>query len=214
MHPIKVLIAEDKKQFRQGLISYFRDYDFLEVIAEAENGRELLKLLNSTNPDVVLLDLSMPEMDGDQSFEFVMDHYPGIKIIILTNYDERELIKNYITRGARAYVTKNDDYFILLNAIKQVHETGYYYNNIEEIIGDLSEREQKRLGLKRREIEIIRLMCEGKTNKQIATELCIEIKTVEAHRKKIYQKTGTDSLPKFIAYAIKRGLNFLRGDKK
>jgi DNA-binding NarL/FixJ family response regulator len=209
---IKIIITENQKLFRDVLHVALASHGIV-TIAEAENGEELLALLLVHQPDVVLLDIEMPIMSGDRALKTISKAFPEIKIIILSQYDEQEIIINYLLNGASAYVNKSADIEVLVEAIQSVKTTGFYYKNIAVPIKELIDKQDnaysKGANFSRRESEIIPLICEGKTNKAIADELHIVVKTVEAHRKNIYKKTKTSSVTEFIKHSIKKGFSFL-----
>lgn len=206
---IDVIIADDNKQYRQGLVSLLSTFN-IRTVAEAANGLELIDLLKEKKPDVILLDIQMPVLDGDEALTIITKKFMNTSIIVITQYDEAELIKNYILRGAKGFVTKNSGIEVLVEAIRNVRAYGFYFDNIREVMTGVTDRELKKAYFRTREVEIIRLMCQGKTIKEIANVLHIVPKTVEAHRKDLYTKTKTFSQSTFIIYAIRKGLNYLR----
>jgi len=209
---INIIIAENQKLFRGILISTLAEYGIC-TIAEADDGAELMALLQVHRPDIVLLDIEMPVMSGDKALIKISREFPNVKVIILSQYDEQQLIVNYILNGAHAYVTKGMAISMLLEAIHNVKRHGSYYNNIpvaiRELIRQSDDAHLKNTNFSRRESEIIPLICDGKTNKDIANELNIVVKTVEAHRKNIYKKTHATSVTEFIKYTLKKGFAFL-----
>lgn len=206
MSQIQILFAEDHKLFREMLIITLRENNII-TIGEAEDGNELLDQLKTKRPDVILLDIEMPNMNGSETFEKVRKLYPELKIIFLTTHTEDTLIDFFYKKGAKAYLTKNTDIKILLETIRLVHENKFIrqYNNDKQKV----ESDQK-IKFSKRESEMIPLIVEGRSNKQIADKLSIGNKTVEAHKKNLFKKTNTQSAVGFVSYILKKGLNFLK----
>lgn len=203
---ISILIAEDHKLFRQLLITSLKEYN-INTIAEAEDGFQLLELLKTKKPDLILLDIEMPKMDGSETFSKIRDLYPELKIIFLTTHTENTLIDCFYEKGAKAYLTKNTNNETLVETIRLVYENKFVrtYKTEKQKI----ESEQK-IKFSKRESEMIPLIVEGKSNKQIADKLSIGNKTVEAHKKNMFKKTKTQSAVGFVSYILKKGLNYLK----
>lgn len=199
--PISILFAEDHKVLRQALIPVLEHYS-IHTIGEAENGVELLSLLKNTKPDVVLLDLQMKTMNGSEAFEKIRKLYPKLKIIIFSNHNDPMLINHFHAKGASAYLSKHDDVEHIVETIRMVHTGIVIFKDISPAPDELK--------FSIRETEVIPLIVEGRSNKEIAKELNINHKTVEAHKKRLYEKTKTQSAVGFVGYLFKRGLNFLR----
>jgi DNA-binding NarL/FixJ family response regulator len=203
---ISILFAEDHKLFRELLISDLELSNII-TIGEAEDGIQLLDLLKTKTPDLILLDIEMPNMDGSATFNIIRKLYPELKIIFLTTHKDAFLIDYFYAKGASAYLTKNTDTEIVKQTIRQVHENTY--------VPIYKERERKteegqKLKFSKRESEIIPLICEGKSNKEIADALHIGNKTVEAHKKNLFRKTKTISVVECVVFLIRKGLNNLR----
>jgi DNA-binding NarL/FixJ family response regulator len=199
---IEIIVAEDSHLWRKTIIQELEHYQ-IKAIGEAETGKELLSQLKNKTPHIVILDLEMPEMDGNEAFSIMKEKYPDIKVIILSQHDDISLMENYVQRGASGFLSKqaiSGDLRILADGIKSVfHNRQFNFSNASghEILYTW------------RETEIIPLLCQGKTSKQIAEELGIAEKTVEGYRKRIYKKTKTKNALEFIRYGIKKGLEFL-----
>jgi two-component system response regulator NreC len=198
---IEIIIAEDKEILRKAIIGELRQYN-IKIAGEASNGRMLLKLLQSKRPDVILLDLDMPIMDGNETMNHLMRDYPETKVLIFTLHNEFLLMENYLARGARGFVPKDEiagDITILVKAIMKIRDGGIY---IHPKLGD------KRRFTKRQK-EILPLLFEGKTNEQIAAEVGLSKRGMEKSRRRIYEKVGTDHGIGFYKFAFSKGLQFL-----
>ncbi|MBA3682501.1 MAG: response regulator transcription factor [Bacteroidetes bacterium] len=206
MSQINILFAEDHKLFRELLIKTLKENN-INTIGEAENGIQLLELLKTKKPDIVLLDIEMPHMNGSEAFTRLRDQYPDLKIILLTTHTEETLINSFYEKGAKAYLTKNTDADIVIETIQLVYENKFVRK--QKILKTNIETSAE-IKFSRRESEIIHLMVEGKSNKQIADKLSIGNKTVEAHKKNLFKKTKTESAVGFVSYILKKGLNYLR----
>jgi two-component system response regulator DegU len=201
---VKIVITDDKKSFRNAIKKLLEPYP-VSVIGEAENGRDLLLLLKKVQPDIVLLDLEMPVMDGNQTFELLAKTRPEIKVIILSYYFEGVLMDDYLERGAKGYIPKDGmEPLVLLEALTRVKNGGTF---VYEKPGDKNK-------FSRRQKEILPLIFEGLTNDEIAGEICITRRAVEKQRHKIYKKSGTAKLIDFYKYAFTKGLQFLGKNNK
>jgi DNA-binding NarL/FixJ family response regulator len=205
--PPKIIIAEDHDLFRSTVVKELKRLG-IHVMAEASNGRHLLELLETLHPDIVLLDLEMPEMDGNKAFSVIKEKFPKLKVIVLSQYTDNGLMENYRARGADGFLAKNfisSNIDILAREIRVVKSAGKSFYLVDP--------ETKRLKFSKREVEIIPLICKGETSKEIANRLGIGEKAINKHRKELYKKTNTRNSAEFIYYALKRGLDFLGGLK-
>jgi DNA-binding NarL/FixJ family response regulator len=205
---IKVLIIDDVKQFRQGLMASMKDFARIDIIGDAENGLEGLRFLNYKTPDVILLDLHMPVMDGDKTLDALKEKFPSIKIIILSFYDESALAANYLARGAHAFVSKGSDIKDLVETICFIHEKDTSADNSKRLV-NITNKDGLDVRFKKREIEIMKLMCQGLSTIEIANKLFIVPKTVEAHKNNLYKKTNVHSNTKFLAMMMLNGWQYL-----
>lgn len=199
----KIIIAEDHGLFRSTIAKELKKLG-ISVMAEVENGRQLLDALEMLQPDIVLLDLEMPEMDGNEAFNAIKEKFPDLKTMVLSQYSDNGLMENYKARGANGFLSKtfiSNNVEILAREIRVVINSGTSFY--------LAEPETKKLKFSRREVEIIPLICRGETAKEIANRLGISEKAINKHRKELYKKTSTRNSAEFIYYALKRGLDFL-----
>lgn len=209
---IKVVLGEDHPVVRQGYVALLNEHPRIRVIAEAGNGKELVELVKKSDVDVVITDLEMPVMSGDEAFLIIRQRFPHIKVIVLSMYYEKSLIVNFISKGARAYLGKGCDIQELEKAICAVHDTGHYFNEesslamCNELKGKFSYMAFTKLSLTEREVEILKLLCEDKSNKEIGMRLNIETRTVDFHRQNIYKKTNCKKPAGLALYAVKNGI--------
>ena len=208
MSKIKIAITDDELLFIQGLKMILEHEPDLEVSFSAQNGKVLTEKLTAAPDiaDIVLLDLEMPVMDGvDALMEIVNRNYP-IKVIILTSHYNDGMIIKLLDEGAAGFLAKNEDPDIVIETIRQVHQKNFYINNyILQLIRNRRLFAKKRVAqqeLTKRETEILSLICEENTNKEIADKLYLSARTVEGHRQNILEKTGCKYTVGLVIYAI------------
>lgn len=197
---IKIIYAEDHVQFRTAIVQELESRG-ITVIGQCSNGKELIRQ-RALWPDVVLLDLEMPVMDGNKTLDYIMEHWPKTKVIIVSMHYEELLVENYINRGAMGYISKDafaGDIELLVKAITKVSEGSTYVHHVPVQREKLSVRQK----------EMISFMVEGYTNKDIASEIGLTERSVEKQKQKIYQKVGGSRAIDFYKYAFSRGLQFL-----
>lgn len=212
--PIKVAIADDHVLFRAGVKSALSMHKDIKMIAEADNGMQLLTVLKHVQPDVILLDIQMPIMDGINTLPEIKKLYPEIKVIMLTMHNDHSMISKLMELGANSYLTKNSDSEIIYQAVKTVHEQEYYFNQLtnKALIDGLRVKRQAEASLpvdaklSDKEISILRMICEEKSTKEIADLVDLSPRTVEAIRDKLKVKTGAKSLAGLVMYAVKSGI--------
>lgn len=209
---IRVVVAEDQHLMRKSLISLFRDYPKIELVGEAGNGRELLDLLKETSADIVLLDVEMPVMSGPEALDIMVKRYPGLRVVILSLHYDPMLIYDLMTRGACGYLSKNAGVEAMITTLTETYHNGYYHSNDVSQALLLGARREKALNplleeqaLTEREIEILKCLCNGKTNKEIAVILKITASTVDFHRGNIYAKTKSANIVDLVKYSIRHG---------
>jgi DNA-binding NarL/FixJ family response regulator len=212
-NPIQVAIADDHTLFRAGVRTALAMKKDVELIAEADNGMQLLNLLKHTTPDVILLDIQMPIMDGIATLPEIHRLYPHIKIIMLSMHNDHSMISKLMEIGANSYLTKNSDSETIYEAIKTCYEQEFFFNELtnKALLTGLRTRRtepntSEEINLNDKEVKILRLMCEEKTTKEIADIVEISPRTVEAIRDKLKTKTGAKSMAGLVLYAIKTGI--------
>jgi DNA-binding NarL/FixJ family response regulator len=209
MAKIKLLVADDHKILLDGIVSLLRSEKSFDVAATACNGYEVMELVNENDYDVCLLDINMPQLDGMEAAKLIKATKPDTKIIMLTTYNDREIISELIHIGISGYLLKNSDKLELVEAINRVMSGRYYFSaEVEEIImqGVAEKKNTEVIVLTDREIEIVKLLGKEYTNDKIANELHISYRTVETHRKNIMQKTKSHNLAGLLKHAYSKGL--------
>src|SRR5450432_2218047 len=210
--PIKVAIADDHALFRAGVKTALAVKKDVELICEADNGMQLLNLLKHLEPDVILLDIQMPLMDGITTLPEIRKLYPEIKVIILSMHNDHSMISKLMEVGANSYLTKNSDSETIYQAIKTCFEQEFFFNDLtnKALLSGLRTKKADHtpddVQLNDKELRILKLMCEEKTTKEIADIVDISPRTVEAIRDKLKTKTGAKSMAGLVMYAVKNKL--------
>lgn len=211
-NPIKVAIADDHALFRAGVKTALSAKKDVELIGEADNGMQLLNLLKHIEPDVILLDIQMPIMDGISTLPEIRKINPNVKVIILSMHNDHSMISKLMEIGANSYLTKNSDSETIYQAIRTCYEQEFFFNELtnKALLTGLRTRknEPEQLldaQLSEKEIRILKLMCEEKSTKEIADIVDISPRTVEAIRDKLKTKTGAKSMAGLVMYAVKKG---------
>ena len=215
-HVINVIIADDHVLYRAGVKTALYSKKDIKIVAEADNGQHLLMLLKVYNPDVILLDIQMPIMDGIQVLPEIKRLYPQIRIIMLTMMDDHSMITKLMELGANSYLTKTSDSEIIYEAIRTCYDQEYYFNAMtnkallhnlrNKTVSTTQKTVSEDVKLNDKEIMILRLMCEEKSTREIAEAVDLSPRTVEAIRDKLKTKTGTKSTAGLIMYAVKNKL--------
>jgi DNA-binding NarL/FixJ family response regulator len=208
---IKILIADDHPVVREGLNAMLsREADF-KVVGEAKDGNEAVTKVRELSPDVVLMDLRMPEMDGVEAMRQIRPTNPDVKFIILTTYSDDDYIFSGIAAGARAYLLKDAPREELFKAIRAVYRgesliQPVVASKLLDRFSELSKRTPSGDELSERELEVLCLMAKGSANKEISAELKIAQSTVKTHITNIFQKLGVNDRTEAVTQAIKRGI--------
>jgi len=197
---IEVILVEDQMLIRQGTKALL-EMENIFTIAEAEHGKELRNLLEvkKLKPDLILLDIEMPVMDGNKTLDYLTNNFPEIKVIILSTFSEGSLKNDFIAKGAIAFLNKNTDGYILAETIRDV----LYLKGFGEM-----QRKAKSI-FTANELKIIPLMLQGKTSKEIADKFSVTEKAIEGSRNRLYLKTGCSNSVGFSSYCTKAGLAYL-----
>lgn len=194
---IRIVLADDHKLFAKGLEGLIEEHEGFLVTGLFPNGKELLEFLEKEEVDLVLTDLNMPIVDGFGVLRYCKKHFPNLKVIVLSMYDEEKIFKECLQLGADAFILKDADPDELIFTIIEVYE-GRYVKNFSRVIQQADQtpffdafREKYRLS--RREAQILKMISDGMLNKDIAEKLCLSIQTIETHRKNIHQKLQVTS---------------------
>lgn len=213
-HEIEVIIADDHELFRDGFKLMLSKQKQIKVVAEAENGKELVELVQLHKPQIVITDIKMPHLDGIEATKKIAETHPTIGIIGLSMFDEDDLIIDMLEAGAKGYLLKNADKEKILEAIQTVYEGNPYYchttsNKLTQLIAKSKYnpyKKNKTIDFSPKEIEIIQLICKQLTNKEIGEKLFMSSRTVEGYRLKIMEKMDVKNPVGLVLYALKTKL--------
>jgi len=214
MKKFKVYIADDHTLFRKAMVNLLRTFDRVEEVKDAENGKELLTLIKYEEPDVAIIDLQMPVMDGAETSEHVIKRYPNVKIIILTMHDSAKYILHMMETGVHAFLLKNTEPDELEKAIYAVVEKDFYHNDLVAAVlrKNVTERKSglrpqfRHAELTEREKEILALICRELTIREIGQRLFLSENTVRNHRVNIMEKIGVNNTVGLVKYAYEAGI--------
>ncbi len=205
---IRVLVVDDHPIVRQGLVSVLGDEEDLEVVGEAGSGREAVARVQRLQPDVVLLDLEMPDLDGVEAIPQLLGLRPGLGILVFTAYDTDERVLGAVRAGARGYLLKGASAEEIARGIRAVNAGGSYLEPrvTSKLLAEVSSPRRGGLVLSAREKEVLRLVADGLPTKQISVSLSITERTVKFHVNSIFRKLGADNRAQAVALAAQRGL--------
>jgi DNA-binding NarL/FixJ family response regulator len=214
MDLVKVAIADDHKIFRKGVILSLRQYTNIRFVQEAENGQDLIDNLTETNPEVILMDLKMPVKDGIETTKYINKHFPAIKILILTMYEDERFVGHLMDSGANGYLLKSTDPSEIKKAISDVMRTGFYLNNfVNKILIKKNYSKQKfnpnlnsEVVISDREKEVLTLVCMEYTAQEIAQKMDISARTVEAIKDRLMERFGVKNSVGLVFYSMKNSL--------
>lgn len=214
MNTITVGIADDHKIFRKGVILSLRQYTNISFVFEAENGEELLKELETTQPDVVLMDLRMPGKDGIETTKEVSKKFPDVKVLILTMFEDERFVSHLMENGANGYLLKNADPAEIKKAIMEVMARGYYLNNfVNRVLLKKSANKTKAIPSLNSEIvmsdkekEVVRLLCMEYTAAEIAQKMEISPRTVESIKDRLMERFGLKNTAGLVFFAVKNNM--------
>lgn len=212
----RIILADDHVIMREGLRALIEKQPGMEVIAEAENGRTTVELSRELKPDVVIMDIAMPDLNGIEATRQVVAESPGVKVIALSMHSDRKFVREMLSAGASGYMLKDSAFEELGKAISTVNDNRTYLSPgvadtvVKDYIGKIvTEDSPVSPVLSNREREVVQLFAEGKTTKQIASLLFVSIKTIETHRRQVMDKLGVNSIAELTKYAIREGLTSL-----
>lgn len=213
---IHVLLADDHAVMRRGIRDILEADHEIEVIGEASDGREAIRAAERLKPDVMIVDLGMPELNGLDAIRHMRREQPEVELLVFSMHDSEELIREVFAAGARGYVLKSDAALYLTEAVKSLfrHKPFFTPRISEAILNSLvtsggGHNGAEAMGqgpLSAREREILQLLAENKSNKEIAMRLGISVRTVETHRRSVMQKLNANSIVELVHYAIRNGI--------
>jgi DNA-binding NarL/FixJ family response regulator len=214
MQVIKVAIADDHKIFRKGVILSLRPFTNIKFVQEAENGEELLQGIAAAEPDVVLMDLRMPQKDGIETTKALSKLYPHIHVIVLSMYEDERFVYHLMENGAHGYLLKNAEPQEIRRAIMDVQEKGYYLNNfVNRILLKRSHAKQKaapsltsEITLNDKERDVLKFICMEFTAQEIAQKMEISPRTVEAIKDRLMERFGSKNTAGLVFFAVKNNL--------
>jgi two-component system response regulator NreC len=211
---IRILLADDHAVIRRGLRLVLEEQEGFQVVGEAGDGREALRLAEALTPDVVVMDVTMPNLNGIEAARQICAKFPGIAIVVLSMHSDEGYVLRALRAGARGYLLKEAPVGDFINAIHSVVAGKAFFSPVvshmlvEEYVRQLQDRDitDSYELLTAREREILQLVAEGKSNKDIAVLLNLSLHTVETHRSNLMEKLGLHSVPELILYAVRKGV--------
>jgi len=211
---IKIAIADDYKIYRDGLKVGLSADENMNVLFEADNGEDLMKGLESVTPDVIIMDLKMPIMDGMEATKLVRKKYPSVKVLVVSMYEDDKFIIHLMENGANGYLLKNAEPDEIRRSIYAVHENGYYFNDLVNkallkklvLKNNLKPSFNQNVELTERELEVLKLICEEKTAAEIAKEIFLSPRSVEGIRQRLIEKVGVRNSAGLVMFAVKSGI--------
>ncbi len=208
---IKIIIADDHQLFREGIVTLLSNDADIEIISQATNGEEVYQKAKELRPDLILMDIGMPVLNGIEATKAIVNEFSDIKILALSMHAEKDYIKDILDAGASAYVLKNCTYTQLIEAIKSVYRGKKYLSEevTEIVLQDYLNKEESidlKTLLSNREFEIFKLFAEGKSSREISEQVFISIKTVGTHKQHILKKLNLKTNADMVKYALKQGL--------
>ena len=214
MDPIRVFLVDDHRIFLEGLVRLIQDHPFMKIIGTAGNGRAALREIRSLQPDVVLMDISMPHLNGLEATRIITGANPKTKVLILSMHESEAFLRRVLEAGAIGYLLKDSTADELFLAIEEVHKGNSYLSPslARKLINDYIESRKRGQGkdtepfLTGKEREVLQLLAEGNSNQAIANSLDLSPKTVETHRKKIMKKLNLRNITDLVRYAIRMGI--------
>jgi DNA-binding NarL/FixJ family response regulator len=207
MDKIHIVIVDDHRMFRDGLKFILNEMQNTEVIGEASNGIELLDILRVVEPDIVILDINMPVMNGIEASKEALKMYPDLKILVLSMFGDDQYYNQMIENGVKGFILKDSDNYELKNAVQAIVQGNTYFS--QELLLNLIKNKKEtgpHVHLTKREYEVLSLICKGKSTNEISEQLHISQRTVERHRSNLLIKTDSPNSIGLVIYAIKNNL--------
>jgi DNA-binding NarL/FixJ family response regulator len=213
--PIKIIFADDNRLIRELLVNHLIGIDDIKVIAEVENGKDAVAKAREMAPDIIVMDIDMPVLDGIEATTAISKEFPDIKVIALSMHSKKQFIKKMLEAGAVGYLNKNCDSKELIKAIYSVQSGNKYLSEeitdivIQDYLGKEEHTPVVESGLTERELEILKLIADGVPASVIAERLFLSVKTINTHRQNILEKLDLKSTADLVKYALKKGIIFL-----
>jgi len=210
--PIKIIIADDHRLFREGLVNLLSDSKDIEILAQAENGMDVIAKSKELNPDVIIMDIGMPVLNGVEATGRLLKELPGIKVIALSMHSDKQYIKGMLEAGASGYLFKNCAYDELIEAIHTVFAGKKYLSDkiteimIQDYLGKEERMPESDSELTERESEILKLIAEGASTSEISELLFVSVKTIGTHKQHLLEKLNLKTSTDLVKYAIKKGI--------
>jgi len=212
---LRIAVVDDHRLVREGLVARLNCLDDIEIVGEGQDGREAVDICNATHPDIILMDIGMPVLNGIDATRLVRQECRGTKVIALSMHSEKRFVSEALRAGVSGYVLKDDAFDELAEAIHMVASGGVYLSpGVQEAIvsdyaGAVGTSAMPHATLTPREREVLQLIAEGMTTKQVAAHLNLNVKTVETHRRQVMEKIGADSVASLVRYALREGITTL-----
>jgi len=212
--PIRILLADDHTIVRQGLARLLEDQPDMKIIGEATNGRMAVEMVNDLNPDIVVMDIAMPEMNGIEAAKRIRKNAPGTRVIILSMYSQEQFIHELLEIGISGYLLKDSSGRDIIKAIQVAMKNETFLSPYvsKKIVDSYlsprkgSSKEERFKQLSNREREVFQLIAEGRATRQIADMLCVSVSTIKSHRANIMEKLGIDTPVQLVHFALQLGL--------
>jgi DNA-binding NarL/FixJ family response regulator len=208
---IRVLIADDHRIVREGIRSSLSHYPFIKIVAEAADGKEALRKIEATEPDIALLDIDMPKMDGLRATEIITKKFPRTKVITLTMHDNKDYVLLIVRAGVKGYLLKDTSADQLAKAIRSVHQGQAFFSpSVARVLQEYihsNEKPKARVSLSDREMEILGCISRGKTTKEIADQFNLSVRTIETYRARVRRKIGARNTAELMKFAVENNLH-------
>jgi DNA-binding NarL/FixJ family response regulator len=209
---LKLLLVDDHEVVRRGVAALLDGIEGLEIVGQAADGRSAVRLAREHRPDIVVMDIGLPELNGFEATRRILEAVPGCEVLVLSIHEGEQLVREVIAAGARGYVLKSDAGRDLVGAVRSLsRHQPFFTSRIAAKVYEETRRPPCRgrprsTGPTRREREVLQLLAEGRTNRAVAERLGISIKTAETHRARLMRKTGSGSLADLVRYAVREGI--------
>jgi DNA-binding NarL/FixJ family response regulator len=215
MNRLRILVADDHEIVRRGLVSLIKSHPDWEICAEADNGRQAVEKTSESKPDIAILDIGMPVLNGLEATRQILREHPGVRVLILTITDSDQAVQAVLDAGARGFLLKSDAARDLVTAVEALaHNKTFFTARVADLVlsGYLNRTQRSAKnnislpGLTSREREVVQLLAEGKSTKEVACHLDLSVKTAETHRSNIMRKLGLHSVSELVLYAVRNNI--------